>query len=69
MSLEPGQICKNKWISVTDKLPKPFERVLICSSSTVYIGSLITDWFATDEGYAKNIKYWMPLPEIPRDAE
>lgn len=61
------------WISPAEKLPKIFERVLICREKEpgqllVEQGFLdLGDWWKVYGTRVKKIRGWMPLPEVPRE--
>lgn len=61
-----------KWISVKERLPKPYRTVLVFSYSTS-IG-----YYTPGDGWyegvflgreIKNVKHWMPLPENPKESD
>lgn len=63
-----------RWISVKDRLPKPFEDVLTClsgPSNTRFYTRV--GWHADGKWYVghlavptiTDVQYWMPLPELP----
>lgn len=61
-----------RWISVEERLPDPFERVLVARKGKE---ELVVDWGFRDVGIwwkvygtrTKNVFFWMPLPEPPRE--
>ncbi|MBQ9657248.1 MAG: DUF551 domain-containing protein [Clostridia bacterium] len=61
----------SEWINCSERMPEPFERVLIFwESSKVIDVALYNDkmnWWQSMEAVANkaSIKYWMPLPERP----
>lgn len=66
----------NNWISVEDRLPRCFERVLATDGAFVgeaYLTSAHSRYRHT--GYpwramsGKTVTHWMPLPEPPRENE
>lgn len=71
----------HEWISVTDRLPKDGECVLVLASTThsnadvnimsvIYDGTAPADrMFVVDhfcESSYVEAEYWMPLPEMPK---
>lgn len=60
-----------EWISVKDRLPKPFRDVLaIMDNGDMHVLYMVQDgtWnrFFAERGL-KNITHWMPLPEPPKE--
>ena len=63
-----------KWISVEERLPDPFERVLVARKGKE---ELVVDWGFRDVGIwwkvygtrTKNVFFWMPLPEPPKEKD
>ena len=55
-----------EWISVKDRLPKPFEDVLVFRDGKVSIDYHEEDgWFAYDFN-GERATHWMPLPPPPK---
>lgn len=67
-----------KWISVEERLPTPYERVLVCRGDlrsenkficveylTVCYGET-TMWGGDYETWKSKVTHWMPLPEAPK---
>ena len=71
----------NKWISVKDRLPKPFTPVLVYRQSFgtlppyIKVDKMIlwnddTQVWTDEVGNWKNVTtHWMPLPEPPKTSE
>ncbi len=62
-----------KWISVEERLPKEYERVLISCDEGVCAGKLFFDQWQCDpigsyagDGCVFNVTHWMELPEGPK---
>ena len=60
----------SKWIPVTERLPKEFEDILVCSGGAVEPGWLGCDGvFYSYDKYESDtiygVTHWMPLPEAP----
>ena len=54
-----------EWISVEDRLPKPFESVLVFRDGKISIDyNEGNGWFAYDFN-GKRVTHWMPLPLAP----
>ena len=52
-----------EWISVKDRLPKPFESVLVFRDGKISIDyNEGNGWFAYDFN-GKRVTHWMPLPQ------
>ena len=68
-----------KWISVEDRLPEEIGPCLISYSVTgadnFPMGTIGWSFFnsakkfAVQNGYAKDVTHWMPLPEPPKEIE
>ena len=55
-----------EWISVNDRLPNPFESVLVFRDGKISIDyNEGNGWFAYDFN-GKRVTHWMPLPEMPK---
>ena len=55
-----------EWISVDDRLPKPFESVLVFRDGKISIDyNEGNGWFAYDFN-GKRVTHWMQLPEKPK---
>ena len=52
-----------EWISVKDRLPKPFENVIVFRDGKISIDyNEGNGWFAYDFN-GKRVTHWMPLPQ------
>ena len=73
---------EHRWISITERLPKEKETVLLSDGYDVLYGYITTkrDFILVDEALSKDnylikskkhwgISHWMPLPKIPKDGE
>ena len=55
-----------EWISVKDRLPKPFESVLVFRNGKISIDyNEENGWFSYDFN-GKRVTHWMQLPEKPK---
>ena len=55
-----------EWIPVTERLPNPFESVLVFRDGKISIDyNEGNGWFAYDFN-GKRVTHWMPLPEKPK---
>lgn len=65
-----------EWISVTDWLPENAQHVLIAEYDPDYSAAAISGEYFTDAGFVyvdaregmrrgRDVRYWMPSPEIP----
>ena len=55
-----------EWISVNDRLPKPFENVIVFRDGKISIDyNEGNGWFAYDFN-GKRVTHWMPLPQTPK---
>ena len=55
-----------EWISVDDRLPNPFESVLVFRDGKISIDyNEGNGWFAYDFN-GKRVTHWMPLPHPPK---
>lgn len=70
---------KEKWISAKEKLPNPYESVLINLPGNSPLPT-VREGYLTEEGYwislffheaftTDEVPFWMPLPEPPKDGE
>ena len=60
-----------KWIPVTERMPEPFQPVIVCHKNgkgehVVEVGFKREDFWRTWGSRIKNITHWMPLPEPPK---
>lgn len=62
---------ERRWIPVTERLPDPFERVIVCrDDGKVEQGCKdVRDWWKVYGTRTKQVTHWMPLPEPPRRCE
>lgn len=60
----------NEWISVTEKLPKYGERVLITEGHGVFEAALSVShkWVRCGIGWTEGVTHWMPLPKPPKEG-
>ena len=55
-----------EWISVDDRLPEPFESVLVFRDGKISIDyNEENGWFAYDLN-GKRVTHWMPIPQPPK---
>lgn len=61
---------QRRWIPVTERLPDPFERVIVCrDDGKVEQGCKdIRDWWKVYGTRTKQVTHWMPLPEPPKEG-
>ncbi len=59
----------DKWISVKDRMPERFERVLVCREDKKVEQGFrdVGDWWKVYGTRTKHITHWMPLPEPPKE--
>ena len=68
------------WISVDERLPKPWDEVMVWPYPSAYCitaaYSKVKGWIYTvletghgGEDYACNVSHWMPVPDGPNDDE
>ena len=63
---------KDGWIRTADRMPLPFEPVIICREKEkgkwkVEQGCLeVGGWWKVYGTRTRHIAYWMPMPEPPR---
>lgn len=63
-----------KWISVKDRLPDSFKPVIVCREKEK--GEFIVEqghrdvngWWKVYGTRTKNVSYWMPMPEPPKEG-
>lgn len=57
---------KQEWISVKERLPKPYERVFVCTR----VGYMNTDMLCENGLWLEHrlfkVTHWMPLPKPPQ---
>ena len=60
----------NNWISVKDRLPERFERVLVCRENRKVEQGFrdVGDWWKVYGTRTKHITHWMPMPEPPKEG-
>lgn len=60
-----------RWIPVTERLPKHMQPVLVCrNDGKVEQGYKdVNDWWKVYGTRTKKITHWMPLPEPPKEVE
>lgn len=61
-----------KWISVKDRLPIPYHKVLVVDRVTGQVTTArMNDFnsFVFEDGRGHGASYWMPLPTPPKEDE
>ena len=68
-TVDAAEVLRDQWISVTDKLPKKFEPVIVCrEDGKVEQGCRdVMDWWKVYGTRTKKVTNWMPLPEPPEE--
>lgn len=73
---EISEALKDFWISVDDQMPPEYERVLFTDGKDyTIVGEMFMlngdepYWYGVGEPRCLNVKYWMPLPSIPKKGE
>ena len=66
----------SEWIRVEEKLPEPGVRVLIARPyeqgqplRVEQASYSVSGWWRVYGTNVKRVKYWMPMPEPPQEAE
>lgn len=59
------------WIPVTERLPQPLRRVIVCREDGVVEQGHkdVGDWWKVYGTRTKKITHWMPLPIAPAEQE
>lgn len=65
----------NKWISTKDKMPKPYETVLVYVKERKYKGVDIGEYdkefgewnLNTNYSCKYKVTHWAPLPDVPKE--
>lgn len=62
-----------QWTPVTERLPEPFKRVIVCREGLdepiVEQGQLdVNGWWKVYGTRTKRVTHWMPLPEQPKEG-
>ena len=65
-SLIANGVTVQEWVSVEDRLPKPFENVIVFRDGKISIDyNEGNGWFAYDFN-GKRVTHWMPIPQPPK---
>ncbi|MFQ5685075.1 MAG: DUF551 domain-containing protein [Candidatus Scalindua sp.] len=69
---------EKRWISVEDRIPHPWEKVIIFDTNRPYVGiDCITEidgfknpwWGIYRDDENANVTHWMPLPCAPEESQ
>jgi hypothetical protein len=65
----PTALPFGRWISVEDKLPKTSGKYLVFTGLFVEFCHwvLISEEWLDEQGFPDTVKYWMPLPNMPKE--
>jgi len=62
------------WIDIKDKVPKPFQRVIVFpfdknyhSVDTGLYDEYLEEFYTALDGQKIDVDYWMPLPNPPKE--
>lgn len=63
----------NKWISIKDRLPERYKRVLVLTKFNMHFeahhhGEEIPEWEDNNCVPLDDITHWMPLPNPPKES-
>ena len=64
----------NEWIRVEEQLPKDINHVLCCTVTKAGRKNVIIGYWDPDDerwccGMNTNVRWWMPLPEPPKEED
>ena len=70
-------LSKQKWITIEEKLPENYEKVLFCTNESVHFGTKLEDdifhknlWWSDSANHTvTNTIAWQPLPEVYKPRE
>lgn len=68
-TVDAADVLRSQWISVKDRMPKTFERIIVCREGGIVEQGYkdVGDWWKVYGTRTKRVTHWMPLPETPEE--